>query len=170
MSSKRVLVIALVALGFFCVIGQEAAAKKFTKSKLSYYVQVLRGDPSLGILLQPINASFSNAMGYTTIFNLNVTEAQSNTSTAVGFARGYTISTGYKVNEYSGFESEIISYDDGTYKGTIHFQAMLDGSSAEVAVLGGTGSFRGVRGWGTVTQVLLNPPYVVFYHQLHFMK
>ncbi|KAH7290036.1 hypothetical protein KP509_30G029600 [Ceratopteris richardii] len=109
-------------------------------------------------------------MGLTTIFNLNMTMGQSNDSTPLGFARGYTVDTAYQAGQYAGFKTEILSYNDGTYKGTIHFQAMLDGSTAEVAVLGGTGSFRGVRGWGIVTQVLASPPYTVYQHNLKFMK
>ncbi|MCO5563694.1 hypothetical protein L7F22_017341 [Adiantum nelumboides] len=145
--------------------------KPYKKSKLSYYVQVVRGHPSMGILLKPLNSSYNHGMGFTTIFALNMTQTKANTSRPLGVARGYTVNTAYASDtEYAGFETEIISYDDGEYKGTIHFQAMLDGSSAEVAILGGTGSFRSVRGWGTVTQTLLQLPYVVYFHKLHFVR
>ncbi|MCO5596771.1 hypothetical protein L7F22_050840 [Adiantum nelumboides] len=145
-----------------------AAPEPYREAELSYYVQVEQGHPSMGIMLQPVNSSFSKALGLTIAFALNMTQAQASTSKPVGVAHGYTVDTSYD-SSYAGFETEIIRYDDGVYKGTVHFQALLDGSDpAEVAVLGGTGSFRGVVGWGTISQVLRQPPRLVYRHTLYF--
>ncbi|KAH7441743.1 hypothetical protein KP509_03G052000 [Ceratopteris richardii] len=123
-----------------------------TIPRMQYYVQVFVGDRSLNQnLLPPLNESFSGSFGHGELFAFNATEGPEQTSSRVGSV-------------------ELISYDDGNYKGTIQIQGEIRAISPnEVAIVGGTGSFRGARGFGVIERVLLDGPYRRFHHDLHFV-
>ncbi|KAH7441750.1 hypothetical protein KP509_03G052700 [Ceratopteris richardii] len=144
----------------------------FRGCRLQYYVQVLVGDVSLDQkLLPPLNQSYSGPFGHAELFALNATEGPEQASRRIGFVRGFTINSAYKASDIVDLiEVELISYDDGTYKGTIQIQGEIRAISPnEVAIVGGTGSFRGARGFGFIEPVLLDGPYHRFHHDLHFI-
>ncbi|KAH7441744.1 hypothetical protein KP509_03G052200 [Ceratopteris richardii] len=144
----------------------------FRECRLQYYVQVFVGDPSLNQnLLPPLNESFSGSFGHGELFAFNATEGPEQTSSRVGSVRGFTIDSAYKASDIIDLiEVELISYDDGNYKGTIQIQGEIRAISPnEVAIVGGTGSFRGARGFGLIERVLLDGPYRRFHHDLHFV-
>ncbi|KAH7441746.1 hypothetical protein KP509_03G052300 [Ceratopteris richardii] len=136
----------------------------FRECRLQYYVQVFVGDPSL-------NQSFSGSFGHGELFAFNATEGPEQTSSRVGSVRGLTIDSAYKASDIIDLiEIELISYDEENYKGTIQIQGEIRAISPnEVAIVGGTGSFRGARGFGLIERVLLDGPYRRFHHDLHFV-
>ncbi|KAH7441747.1 hypothetical protein KP509_03G052400 [Ceratopteris richardii] len=144
----------------------------FRKCRLQYYVQVLVGDVSLNQnLLPPLIQSYSGPFGHAELFAFNATEGPEQASTRIGYARGFTIDSAYKASDIIDLiEVELISYDDGKYKGTIQIQGEIRAISPnEVAIVGGTGSFQGARGFGFIERVLLDGPYRRFHHDLHFI-
>ncbi|KAH7441752.1 hypothetical protein KP509_03G052900 [Ceratopteris richardii] len=124
----------------------------FRECRLQYYVQVVVGDVSLNQnLLPPLNQSYSGPFGHAELFAFNATDKPEQASTRIGFV-------------------ELISYDDGKYKGTIQIQGEIRAISPnEVAIVGGTGSFRGARGFGFIERVLFDGPYRRFHLDLHFI-
>ncbi|KAH7441754.1 hypothetical protein KP509_03G053100 [Ceratopteris richardii] len=144
----------------------------FRECRLQYYVQVVVGDVSLNQnLLPPLNQSYSGPFGHAELFAFNATEKPEQASTRIGFVRGFTIDSAYKASDIVDLiEVELISYDDGKYKGTIQIQGEIRAISPnEVAIVGGTGSFRGARGFGFIERVLFDGPYRRFHHDLHFI-
>ncbi|MCO5607150.1 hypothetical protein L7F22_061343 [Adiantum nelumboides] len=181
---------ALVLLGC-CIYGLPAAADggsscnaeaanvagppAFRECRLQYYVQVLVGDPSLHQnLLPPLNTSYSGPFGHAELFAFNATAGPERDSASVGTVRGYTIDSAYRVSDTIDLiEVELISYNDGVYKGTIQIQGEIVATPGpagnEVAIVGGTGSFRGARGFGLIARVFIDGPYRRFHHDLHFL-
>ncbi|KAH7441749.1 hypothetical protein KP509_03G052600 [Ceratopteris richardii] len=144
----------------------------FCKCRLQYYVQVLVGDVSLNQNLLPrLNQSYSGPFGHAELFAFNATEGPEQAFTRIGYARGFTIDSAYKASDIIDLiEVELISYDDGKYKGTIQIQGEIRAISPnEVAIVGGTGSLRGARGFGFIERVLLDGSYGRFHHDLHFI-
>ncbi|MCO5571411.1 hypothetical protein L7F22_025151 [Adiantum nelumboides] len=135
---------------------------------LEYYVQVGLGLPDLQELIPAINTTYSNNFGSTQLFAFNVTEGADPSSTQLGFVRGYTVESSYTTAGV-GVEVEILSYNDGTLNGTVSIQALISNGPNEIAIVGGTGDFRGVRGYGLVNFVNMTDNIVLFHHELHFL-
>ncbi|MCO5561481.1 hypothetical protein L7F22_015102 [Adiantum nelumboides] len=170
---------ALVLLGC-CIYGLPAAADggsssnaeaanvegppTFRECRLQYYVQVLVGDVSLNQnLLPPLNTSYSGPFGHVELFAFNATAGPERGSASVGTVRGYTIDFAYRASDTIDLiEVELISYNDGVYKGTIQIQGEIVATPGpagnEVAIVGGTGSFRGARGFGLIARVFIDGP------------
>lgn len=154
--------------------GRVAGPPAYRECTLQYYVQVLVGDVSLNQnLFPPLNTSYSGPFGHGELFAFNVTKGPERESELVGYARGFTIDSAYKASQVIDLiEVEFVSYNDGVYKGTIQIQAEIvitPDATNEVAIVGGTGSFRGARGFGFVSRLLLDGNYRLFRHQLHFI-
>ena len=135
---------------------------------LEYYVHVLVGDVDVGTLISPIDSKLTNSFGSTQLFAFNVTEGVDPLSTHLGFVRGYNVQASYDSTPV-GVEVENVSYDDGSFKGTIQLQGLIGTGTNEIAVVGGTGDFRGARGYGIVTQVSSVGNAVLYRHELHFL-
>ncbi|KAH7429391.1 hypothetical protein KP509_09G046000 [Ceratopteris richardii] len=134
---------------------------------LDYYVQLGLGGPDLQDLLPAINSTASS-FGQTQLFTLNVTQEQDPSSTLLGTVRGYTVQSSY-TGDSVGVEVEVLIYDDGTLSGTVSIQGVVQSSGTEVAVVGGTGDFRGVKGYGVVTFANATATNFIFHHQLYFL-
>eukprot|EP00250_Pteridium_aquilinum_P006351 c16294_g1_i1 orf=458-1039(-) len=137
-------------------------------AELDYYVQVDIG-PGLGVLIEPINTTYSNNFGQTQLFSLNVTEGADPTSTQVGNMYGYTVQASYIASATHGVEVEVLVYDDGSVNGTISIQGHIVNGASEIAIVGGTGDFRGASGYGLVTFVNATGSIFTFRHELHFL-
>lgn len=135
---------------------------------LEYFVHVRLGDVDLGTLLSPIDPKLTNSFGSTQLFAFNVTQGPDPLSTQLGFVRGYNVQASYDSTPI-GVEVENVSYDDGSLKGTIQLQGLIAAGTNEIAVVGGTGDFRGARGYGIVTQVSSSGNAVLYHHELHFL-
>lgn len=135
---------------------------------LDYYVQVLIGGLDIGVLIPAIEPSVTANFGYTEVFAFNVTEGVSATSKQLGYVRGYTVQASYD-STYRGVEVATVSYADGHTNGTIHIRGLIVGPTNEVAIVGGTGNFRGARGYGIVTEASATGDLVVYHHDLHFL-
>ncbi|KAH7297033.1 hypothetical protein KP509_26G050000 [Ceratopteris richardii] len=161
----------VAAASLFGVSHASDTPSVFSKDSLTYYVQVEVGAPSLGTLLQPINASISGSFGQAVVFAFNATKSQSRTSKSLGLLRGYTVETNYISGGATRLlEVEFLDYDDGQYKGTLQYQGVVTPESTELAVVGGSGSFRGIRGYVVVTFVSSNNPFSTFLHKVTLLK
>ncbi|KAH7331429.1 hypothetical protein KP509_20G032600 [Ceratopteris richardii] len=142
----------------------------FKPRNLQYYVQLRVGDPGLSAsFIPPINTTFSAGFGAGTLFALNITETVSRSSKQLGAVRGYTVQTGYLGFPDSWLlETAMIIYNDGVYNGTIQIQGLVQQQLTEVAIVGGSGSFRGARGIVVVTLVVDQLPLRTFRHDVTF--
>ncbi|KAH7331432.1 hypothetical protein KP509_20G032800 [Ceratopteris richardii] len=143
---------------------------KFKEKKLQYYVQLETGLPGISLnFIPPIDPAFSAGFGSGTIFALNITKTVSRSSEQLGAVRGYTVQTGYLALPDSWLlETAMIVYDDGKYKGTIQVQGLVQEELTEVAIVGGSGSFRGAQGVVVVTVVVDELPFRTFHHDITF--
>ncbi|KAH7292235.1 hypothetical protein KP509_29G058300 [Ceratopteris richardii] len=143
----------------------------FPECRLQYYVEVMIGEVSQS-LLPPINESQTGPFGHANLFAFNATAGPQTAPTRIGSVRGFTLNSANRPSEMIDLiEVELISYDDGVYRGTIQIQGEIRSIPAnEIAIVGGTGSFRGVRGYGFVQQVLLQDRYRRYHHDLHFIN
>ena len=157
------------------VVGQDAAgssgasnaSSSSSSSSLEYYVQVVAGAPYTGQLAPPFNSNTTYNFGAVQIFDFNITEeAASNSSKSLGHVSGYTVQTSYTATSQE-LEVEVVSYDDGAgVNGTLSFQGLINPSTVnEIAIVGGSGSFRGARGYVVISKI--NP--TVYHHSLHFL-
>ncbi|KAI5077725.1 hypothetical protein GOP47_0007549 [Adiantum capillus-veneris] len=147
------------------ILGQNVGADV---TGLEYYVQVGIGQPDLQELIPAINTTYSNNFGSTQLFAFNVTEGADPSSTLLGYVRGYTVESSYTSTGVA-VEVEILSYNDGTLNGTVSIQALITNGPNEVSIVGGTGDFRGVSGYGLVNFVNTSGNIVLFHHELHFL-
>ncbi|KAH6557230.1 hypothetical protein KP509_1Z126900 [Ceratopteris richardii] len=128
------------------------------------------GAPGLAISAQPINTTISANFGQFTMFAFNATKSQSRTSTPLGFIRGYTIETSYVSGDMHLLEVEFLEYNHGRYNGTIQYQGAVTSQGTELAIVGGSGSFRGLKGYLVVTFSSSNPPFSTFRHDVTILK
>ncbi|KAH7445579.1 hypothetical protein KP509_01G015700 [Ceratopteris richardii] len=77
--------------------------------------------------------------------------------------QGYTMQSSY-TRASIGVEVEVLIYNDGTLSGTI-----IQSSDTEVAIVGGTGDFRGVKGYGVITFANAIATNLIFHHQLGYV-
>lgn len=135
---------------------------------LEYYVQVLIGGVDIGVLISAIDPNTTGTFGYTELFAFNITEEADATSTQLGYVRGFNIQASYDSTVY-GVEVETVSYADDSLNGTIQIQGLIIAGTNEVAIVGGTGDFRGARGYGIVTLVNATDDLVLYHHELNFL-
>ena len=134
-------------------------------SSLEYYVQVVAGPPYTGQLAPPFNTNTTYNFGAVAIFDFNITEAASNSSKSLGHVRGYTVQTSYTATSHE-VEVEVVSYDDGAgINGTLSFQGLINTSTNEISIVGGSGSFRGAHGYVIISRI--NPN--LYHHSLYFL-
>ena len=138
-------------------------------SPLEYYVQVGLGAPDLGLLIPPINRTLTNNFGQTQLFTFNVTQGPDAASLPLGFMRGYTVQASYLPGDVHGVEVEVLSYNDGSLNGTISLQGLINAGTNEIALVGGTGDFRGARGYGIVTLLSSSATLALYHHNLYFL-
>lgn len=119
-------------------------------------------------LIPAINTTTLNNFGLTQVFALNVTVGADPTSTQLGYVRGFTVQASY-TSVASAVEVEIVEYNDGTLNGTVSIQGLVLNGATEVAVVGGTGDFRGVSGYGIITFVNATDTMFLFHHALYFV-
>ncbi|KAH7427403.1 hypothetical protein KP509_10G043000 [Ceratopteris richardii] len=170
----------LVALGVIFSVpiallleGAEASNElpSFKEHQFSYYVQLQTGGaPNLGILRPPINTTISANFGSSTIFAFNVTESELRTSKSLGLIRGYTVETSYVSGDMRLLEVEFLQYDDGRYKGTVQYQGAVTSTGTELAIVGGSCSFRGVRGYVVVNFISSVPPFSTYRHDVTLLE
>ncbi|KAH7331335.1 hypothetical protein KP509_20G027900 [Ceratopteris richardii] len=133
--------------------------RQFKGSRLHYYTQLDVRSPGISTaFLRPINTTLSRNFGAGTLFALNVTKEVASTSKLLGSVRGYTVETSYLGFPDSWLlEVAFVEYDDGKYNGTLQLQGLAQQSLTELAITGGSGSFRGAKGYLVVTQVVDSP-------------
>ncbi|KAH7331329.1 hypothetical protein KP509_20G027400 [Ceratopteris richardii] len=143
----------------------------FTGSHLEYYAQLDVRLPGVSTaFLPPINTTLSARFGAGTIFGLNITEEVSPSSKLLGSLRGYTIETSYLGYPDSWLlEVAFVEYNDGQYNGTLQLQGLAQESLTELGITGGSGSFRGAKGYLVVTLVVNSLPTRTFRHDLTFL-
>ena len=166
----------LVLLSFMGTTNMQGETKKSTYKPfvLNYYVHIQIGGINANPNFLPaLNQSFSANFGSGVLFALNVTEAINVTSKQLGYSRGYTIETSYLTGVARGLETVVIEYNDGTGKhnGTFVITGLVGTSGTnEVAIVGGTGTFRGANGYALISFVRVAPNNVyTFYHDSHFL-
>ena len=140
---------------------------------LEYYVHVELGGPSIARLAGALNQNFSAEFGEVDVFNLNITSGRDpHASPPIGYVRGFTVQTSYSPGSTASrnVEVEVISYNDGFgLNGTISLQGLILLAPNEIAIVGGTGSFRGVRGYALIDMVANNMPVLLYHHSLFFL-
>ncbi|MCO5554351.1 hypothetical protein L7F22_007880 [Adiantum nelumboides] len=146
---------------------QKAAST--SPDQLQYYVQVGLGPrPDVGTLIAPIDRTGSSGtFGETQLFAFNVTQGEDWASKLLGSLRGYSIQTS-STADLHGVEVEVLAYDDGSFKGTISLQGLINIGTNEIAIIGGTVDFRGARGYGIITFVNSTATLALFHHHLFF--
>ena len=145
------------------VVGEGGTSN--ASSSLEYYVQVVVGPPYTGQLAPPFNANTTYNFGAVQIFNFNITEGASNSSKSLGYVSGYTVGTSYTATSHE-VEVEVVSYDDGAgVNGTLSFQGLINESTNEISIVGGSGSFRGARGYVVISMINHN----LYHHSLYFL-
>ncbi|KAH7427399.1 hypothetical protein KP509_10G042600 [Ceratopteris richardii] len=142
----------------------------FKKNHLKYYVQLESGKPGNARSAEPINTTFSNNFGQSAIFAFNVTKSKSRTSKVLGFVRGYTVETSYAANTLTLLEVEFLEYDDGHYSGTLQYQGVVTMEGSQLAIAGGTGSFRGLQGYVEVSVESKVEPFTTYRHDVTLLK
>ncbi|MCO5583617.1 hypothetical protein L7F22_037530 [Adiantum nelumboides] len=159
----------VVALSTTAVSGDKEP-RRFKKHHVRYYAQLQGGAPGLAPgFLKPVNTSFSANFGAGTLFAFNLTKGVSRTSKQLGSVRGYTVETSFLGgNDSRLLEVAYIEWDDGRYAGTLQVQGLVQVAKTEVAITGGSGSFRGARGYLVVTLAKNDqPPFLTFAHDLY---
>ena len=142
---------------------------------LKYFVHI-EVNGALGAtdaFLPVLNSSFSADFGSGSLFALNVTEAVSPTSRQLGYSRGYAIETSYLTGVSRGIETVVLEYaDGGKHNGTFVITGAVGTSGTnEVAIVGGTGTFRGADGYTLISfaGMLKNGTLFTFAHEAHFL-
>ncbi|KAH7331320.1 hypothetical protein KP509_20G026600 [Ceratopteris richardii] len=145
--------------------------RPFKKHHLHYYVQLDTRSPGISLkFIPPINTTLSANFGAGTLFALNVTKDVEPTSKRLGTVRGYTVETSYLGFPDSALlEVAMVEYDDGKYSGTLQLQGLASQQLTELAVQGGSGSFRGLHGYLVVTLVVDHLPTRTFRHDVTFL-
>ncbi|MCO5570770.1 hypothetical protein L7F22_024498 [Adiantum nelumboides] len=98
----------------------------------------------------------------------NVTQGADPTSRLLGFMRGYTVQAS-STADFHGVEVEVLTYDDGSLNGTISLQCLINVATNEIAIVGGSGDFRGARGYAVITFLNSTAALSLYKHQLFFL-
>lgn len=153
---------------------EDKQLKPFKRSKLEYYVQAHVGPGSAASsdrFLPALNATATAKFGGGNLFAFNITKGADPASAQLGFVRGYTVETSYLASRSSAVETATIEYEDAKYKGTFTVVGILGAAGPnELAIVGGTESFRGAQGWLTIN--LANTTgfsLFTFHHEAHFL-
>ena len=134
-------------------------------ASLEYYVQVVVGTPYTGEVVPALDTNTTYSFGSIEVFDFNITAGTSNVSESLGHVRGYTVQVSYTSTSHE-VEVEVVSYDDGAgTNGTLSLQGLVNVSTNEIAIAGGSGSFRGARGYVIIT--MINPN--VYHHAVYFL-
>ena len=135
---------------------------------LQYYVHVQPGAANLAGLLPPVNSSKSASFGTMQLFAFNVTDGEDmESSTAVGVMRGYTLQSGYVSGQSFLVEVEVLQYTNPEtgVNGTLSIQGIVLNAPSTLAVVGGTGHFKGARGTCSISQLTSS----VYHHLIEFL-
>jgi hypothetical protein len=172
--SARVFVALVVAVAVIAAPADAWRRPPYKLFVLHYYVHIQIGGVNANPdFLPALNASYSARFGSAVLYALNATEGLEPTSKKLGFSRGYTIETSYLANVSRGLETVVIEYDDGTgaRNGTFVLTGLVGTSGAnEVAITGGTGTFRGADGYALISFQRVAPNNIyTFRHESHFL-
>ncbi|KAI5055728.1 hypothetical protein GOP47_0029249 [Adiantum capillus-veneris] len=133
--------------------------------QLVFYIHILPGVTNTAIL----NATSGNPrFGPLAAFDLPVTAEPSESSESLGVLRGLGIVFNGTVDSTPILEQLLstLFYDDGDSSGTLALHGLIDSSFSglpvELAVVGGTGTFRFANGYATIAFVSA-PPVVLQY-------
>ncbi|KAH7331328.1 hypothetical protein KP509_20G027300 [Ceratopteris richardii] len=153
------------------VISAASSPHPFKGKHLEYYAQLDVRLPGISTaFIPPINTTVSANFGAGTLFALNITEEVAPSSKLLGSVRGYTVETSYLGFPDSWLlEVAFVEYNDGKYNGTLQLQGLAQQSLTELAITGGSGSFRGAKGYLVVTLVVDSLPTRTFRHNLTFL-
>ena len=132
-----------------------------------YYVHVQPGAANLAGLLPPANSSKSASFGTMQLFAFNVTDMESSAAAVVGVMRGYTLQTGYVSGQSFLVEVEVLQYSNPEtgVNGTLSIQGIVLNAPSTLAVVGGTGHFKGARGTCSISQLTSS----VYHHLIEFL-
>jgi hypothetical protein len=139
---------------------------------LEYYVQVDTSGDDIGIIVEPTDADSTASFGEIEAFAFNVTSGyDAASSQLLGVIRGFTVQTSSSSTSHS-VEVEVLVYDDGAgTNGTLSLQGHITSSADEIAIVGGSGSFRGVSGYDVITYVNASSSTLfVYHHALYFLS
>lgn len=92
-------------------------------------------------------------------------------STQLGTIRGLEVYDSMNPAYQTILVLNTVTYNDGVYNGTVslHGQGNIVDTNYEITVVGGTGSFRGVRGYAAITNLRTPGSDHTFEHVLHFL-
>ncbi|MCO5577746.1 hypothetical protein L7F22_031578 [Adiantum nelumboides] len=172
MQAQRTLML-IMAIVLLAVLAPAHAARRWSivpaASPLEYYVQVGLGPPDLGTLIAPIDPTGSTGtFGRTQLFAFNVTKGVDAASTLLGSMRGYAVQASATA-DFHAVEVEVLAYHDGSLNGTISLQGLINAGTNEIAIVGGTGDFRGACGYGIITFLNSTATLALYHHQLFFL-
>ena len=165
-SSSVVLLLTLMLLGLGLASTSytlQAWAKKTVV--LTYYTQQQFGVNEFGMVaaaVAPVNGT-RQGVGLEVVYDYTITAGGSPTSAAIGFVRGTSVVVSNTANATIFFVKTVVDIADPVsgLSGTFSTQGEANfgsGQPFELAVVGGTGNFRGVIGYAIASSFNFTPP------------
>ena len=149
-----------VLLCLICSVQTTEARRESSKTYLRYYVHENRSGPNATILSAA--GPGSGKWGTVLVNDNTVREGESPDSKLIGGATGFGVIT-TQLGLTGGIMSiskvsfnEASKYNGSTLTLSVTFATLYP--PYEAIILGGTGHFRGVRGYGLATPALASPP------------
>jgi hypothetical protein len=173
MSSQQVGAVALVALASWALakLGYSLVAAP-KESNLALYVHEIRAPPDSTVLAAAgtgQNDFTQIGFGSFLVFDNEIRDGPDRTSPLLGRQRGYGPISDLQGKQGIQLTSTMVFGRGSSYNGTVTFQGNVGGPepTTEVAVLGGTGDFRGAKGYAIVETVNTSPLGAVFRWNLY---
>lgn len=150
-----------------CISYNSFSCSKSPPETLKYYVHALDGSgPTIVKAVDPAPSTF----GQLCVFAYQLNQGRAANSTHLGYIRGLEVYNSQDPTAETILLLNTVTYSDGTYNGTIslHGQATLSETNYELTIVGGTGDFRGVRGYAEIVNLRTPGSDHVFEHVIHF--